>query len=368
MSIRLYSIVLSVSVLGCSTSDDLSSSTDIASASSASTTGGGSGGSSSSSSSGDGGGAACVPSVPGPPQKDAYPFLLAGQHAWSHDDGFTSAWFHTYDALDVGGPGSAPHKVHVLLPRGYDACGPGYPVVYMNDGGSAFWPGGAANKTWNVASSLGELWSAKVIPEIIVVAIEPVDRNLEYSHVLVGPGQSCCQVNAYTDYVADAVKGFVDANYHTSPAREDTAIIGSSRGGLASFYMAHRRPDTFGKAGCLSSSFWAGLDPVFGGDYPGGPLATSALITTLEGTLNTPAQRPRLWIDWGLVHTGGIHNEVIEKAAAARGKEMIGLLEGTYGYKENAELFWFEDPLGEHDEVSWGRRFPAVMKALFGKM
>jgi pimeloyl-ACP methyl ester carboxylesterase len=235
----------------------------------------------------------------------------------------------------------------------------------MNDGGAVFWPGGSANKTWDVATSLYQLWTAKAIPQVMVVAIEPIDRNSEYTHVLEGPGETCCKVNEYTDYVADKIKPFIDANYHTRTAPADTAIIGSSRGGLAAFYMANRRPDTFGKAGCLSSSFWAGLDPVFGGDYPGGPLATAPLITTLAGTLKNPALRPRLWIDWGLVFTGGFHNEVIEKAAAARGKEMVELLEGAYGYKENAELSWYADPIGEHDEISWGRRFPPIMKALF---
>jgi pimeloyl-ACP methyl ester carboxylesterase len=366
MSTKLHGLVACVSLVACSTGDELSSGAAVASSSVASSSSGAGTGGGGGSGTGAGGGSACVPSVPGPPQKASYPFTLAGQKAWSHDEGIAYGWFHTYDALDVGGPASAPHKVHVLLPRDYDACGPGYPVVYMNDGGAVFWPGGAANETWNVAGALGDLTAAKAIPEVIVVAIEPVDRNLEYSHVQVGPGQTCCQVNAYADYVADAVKGFVDASYHTSPARIDTAIIGSSRGGLAAFYLASRRPEVFGKAGCLSSSFWAGLDPVFGGSYPGGPLSTSALITTLEGTLKNPALRPRMWMDWGLVFAPS--GPPIEQAAAARGKEMVGLLEGQYGYAENTELFWFEDPLGAHDEISWARRFPAVMKALFGKM
>ncbi len=36
---------------------------------------------------------------------------------------------------------------------------------------------------------------------------------------------------------------------------------------------------------------------------------------------------------------------------------MVALLQGTYGYSDS-ELSWEEDPLGEHDEISWGRRFP----------
>jgi len=103
-----------------------------------------------------------------------------------------------------------------------------------------------------------------------------------------------------------------------------------------------------------------------GGDFPGGPLASSVLVQTLAGVLADPRVRPRLWIDWGLVRTGGSHNESIEAAATERGIEMVALLTDTYGYQAD-ELHWFEDPIGEHDENSWARRFPDVMTALFAE-
>jgi pimeloyl-ACP methyl ester carboxylesterase len=295
----------------------------------------------------------------------SYPFTLGGQGAWSHDDGFPGGWFHTFDALQVAGPSDMPRKVHVFLPRDYDPCGAGYPVVYFNDGNTTFWPGGIGNKTWDVATALGALWMANAIPRLIVVAIVPLDREAEYTHTSWEPNHDCCGVEQYTGYVADHVKAFIDANYHTSTGPADTAILGSSHGGLAAFYMANRRPDVFGKAGCLSSSFWAGLDGIQGGTYPGGPLSASLLIQDVQSTLSS-VTRPRLWIDWGLVRDGQFQNDVIEAAATARGKEMVSLLEGTYGYQENHEVFWEEDPMGQHDEISWGRRFPAVIKALFG--
>ena len=311
----------------------------------------------------------CSNVVPGPPAAGSYPFSLGGQDAWSHDGGSSAGWFHTYDALDVGGPDDAPHAVHVLVPRDYDACGPGYPVVYMNDGDSSFWPGGAANKSWDVPVALAELYAGGNLAPVIVVAVEPVDRNYEYSHVPWTGGlapEACCGAEQYADYLADGIKGFVDANYRTRPGPEHTVLVGSSRGGLAAFFVANRRPDAFGHAACMSPSFWLGLDPVFGGDFTGGPLATSELVALLEGTLTDPRVRPRLWIDWGLVRSGGFHNEVIEAAATARGQEMVALLEGTYGYAQGQELSWVEDPEGEHDEWAWGRRFPDVMLALLG--
>jgi S-formylglutathione hydrolase FrmB len=311
-------------------------------------------------------GAACADVTPGPAEAAPYMFMLGGQVGWSHDDGFSAGWLHTFDALDVGGPADAPHKVHVLLPRDYDPCGPGYPVIYFNDGSTTFWPAGPGNKTWDAAGALAQLYAQGELAPVIVVAIEPNDRDYEYSHAPWAADVVCCGVEQYTAYVADHVRGFVDAHYRTATAPGSNTIIGSSRGGLAAFYLANRRPEVFGQAGCLSSSFWIGLDPVFGGDFPGGALADSALVTTLAGTLADPRARPKLWIDWGLVRTGGFHNEVIEAAATARGVEMVALLKGSYGYQEGAELVWVEDPEGEHDETSWGRRLPEVFVALLG--
>jgi len=96
-----------------------------------------------------------------------------------------------------------------------------------------------------------------------------------------------------------------------------------------------------------------------------GSVSKGELVTALDATLADGAKRPRVWIDWGLVRTGGVHNELIEAAATTRGIEMRDLLKSKYGYVENDELFWQEDPQGEHDEDSWSRRFPDMMKALF---
>ncbi len=327
--------------------------------------GGSTSGSSSAGGGGGAGGGACVPGG-NPPASQPYSVSIGGQTAWVHDEGFTSGYFHTYDELLVFGPGDLPRKVHVFLPRDHAETCDRYPVVYMNDGETTFWPGGPGNKSWNVAQGLESLYSEGAIPPVIVVAIHAIDRDVEYSHADWQPGEPCCGVPKYADYVADGVKAFIDASYRTRPEPEHTAIVGSSRGGLCSFILASLRPDAFRMAGCLSPSFWLGLEPVWGGEYSGGPLSTSKLLDMTKATLSDPAQRPRLWIDWGLVFTGGFHNEVIEKTAAEYGPEMVGLLKQEYGYVEGENLSWMADPEGEHDEDSWARRFPLAMKALFG--
>jgi pimeloyl-ACP methyl ester carboxylesterase len=291
-----------------------------------------------------------------PPRAASFPKKLAGQDAWIHDPSLPAGYFHTFDAMDVGGGAAERHKVHVFLPRSYASGGCArYPVVYFHDGDTTFFPGGGANKTWDVAGVLAKAYAAGV-PELIVVAVRPNERDREYTHTAWLAGRACCGVRDYTAWLADGLKPFVDGAYRTMPEARSTVIVGSSHGGLAAYWAASTRPDAFGGAIAMSPSFWAGLDR--GG--PGGPLASSPLMASTGASLR--AGRPRLYIDWGLVRTGGDHNAIIEAAATARGVEMRDLLASTYGYTVGKDLFWVEDPAGEHEEISWGRRLARALE------
>lgn len=291
-------------------------------------------------------------------------FTLGGQSAWFHDEGMPYGYFHTYDALKACGSGDAARKVHVFLPRDYESRRTRYPVVYMNDGDTTFWPGGAANKSWQVGETLGDLSRQRLIEDVIVVAIHPIDREREYTHTSWAPGRACCGLDDYSDYVADCVKTFIDTHYHTDARASRTAIVGSSHGGLASFHAATRRPDAFGRAGSLSPSFWAGMDFFFLGGS--GSLATSSLVRGGADTLSR-ASRPTLWIDWGLQREGGFHNDTIEAMATSRGREMVSLLQRSYGYMDGETLHWHEDPVGGHDEDAWAWRFGLMMQAFYAR-
>lgn len=286
------------------------------------------------------------------------PFELGGQHGWSHDEGHAGGFFHTYDAFrpaDV----AAPRKIHVFLPRDYQTTTARYPVVYMNDGQTAFFPGGAIGKSWDAAKVLSELYARKLIRPVIVVAIHALDRDREYTHEEVLPDRPYGGLHGYGDYVATSLKPWIDAHYRTLSGRDDTGIIGSSHGGLAAFFVASRHSELFGFAGCLSPSFWVGLET---GPHDANLRSSSLLKATATGL----ARRPRFWIDWGLVRDGGFHNSWIEANAAARGREMADLLVRDFGYRAGEDLVLHEDPQGEHTEDSWGRRLPLVLQALVG--
>lgn len=295
------------------------------------------------------------------PATESRPITVGGQAAWAHDEGVPYGIFHTFDAL-VACSGDTPRRVHVLLPRDYETSGLRHPVLYASDGQTAFWSGDSlSGVSWDMQGALSELARCHAIERPIVVAIRPLDRDREYTHEAAYPGRACCGIDAYTRYVADCLRPFVDTHYRTHTGPAHTAIVGSSHGGLAAFWIATARPDVFGAAASLSPSFWVGLDSI---GVVGGPLDSSPLLDHARPTLSARDARPRLYVDWGLVRTGGFHNTFIEDGATRRGREMEALLRATYGYTD-VELRTVADPIGAHDEASWARRFPDVVRWLF---
>jgi predicted alpha/beta superfamily hydrolase len=283
-------------------------------------------------------------------------FELGGQHGWLHDDGDVYGYFHTYDDLQVCGPADAPRKAHVLLPRDYTRTEHRYPVIYMNDGGAAFWPG--AFGTWGAQHVLSALDPCQIEP-VIIVALHPLARDREYTHTPWHDDRDCCGLPAYADYLADCVKPWIDAQYRTDAHR--AATLGSSHGGLAAFYTAARRSDAFSAAIAMSPSIWAGVD--YNRQATATPLAGAPLMEAVHAGLREAP--PTLWLDWGLVRTGGEHNETIEARATERTRELAAHLQEAYGYTLGDTLYAHEDPTGGHDEASWGRRLPLALRALF---
>jgi pimeloyl-ACP methyl ester carboxylesterase len=285
----------------------------------------------------------------------ATPFELGGQRGWRHDEGHASGVFHTYDRFDLGFLG--PRKVHVLVPR---ITGRRFPTWYLHDGDTAFWRGGVAHDTWDVAGTLSAL-RAEVEPAV-VVALHPLRRDWEYTHADWAPERPWGGLPEYSRWLAEVVKPWVDRHYPTDPSR--AAVAGSSHGGLASFWAATRHPEAFRAAGCLSSSFFTGLDDLRRARSAPVPLTESDLVAPVLQLLADPARRPRLWMCWGLERRGGEHNAVVEHLATLRGRELAELLV-RLGYRRGSDLWVAEDPGAGHDERAWRRRFGDVARALF---
>lgn len=151
---------------------------------------------------------------------------------------------------------STTKKIWVYLPENYATSAQKYPVIYMHDAQNLFDTKSSYVGEWNIDETLDSL-KAKVI----VIGIEHggekrIDELTPFKHQKYGGGQA----NAYIDFIVNTLKPKVDASYRTKTNAKNTAMIGSSLGGLASFYAAIKYPEVFGKIGCFSPSFWFGRE------------------------------------------------------------------------------------------------------------
>jgi predicted alpha/beta superfamily hydrolase len=262
--------------------------------------------------------------------------------------------FQEYDNLVIH---DHPHKVLVFLPTFYDKKkSGGYPVVYMNDGNTAFEPGGLSQWSWEVDKTICSLCDENIITPVIVVAVYPKNRALEYldikrwvdpaTHILFRGGG----ISEYSDFMANDLRPFIDDIYNTAPASDKTMIVGSSFGGIASFHTACIYPDSFGMAGVMSPSFEVYAKK---GDVD----HVSFTHDVEDSLIKNKTKKPKLWLDWGK----------LEPLAPKLTPEVIQILIDDFGYTVGKNLFCMEDPLGTHDERAWAYRFRLVMENFYSK-
>jgi enterochelin esterase-like enzyme len=135
-----------------------------------------------------------------------------------------------------------------LPPSYYKSRAKRYPVLYAQDGQNVFAPNSIYNGEWRMDETSDSLMRAGETEEYIIVAINNTkDRWVEYSGTPEGM--------AYVNFIVHNLKPFIDAHFRTKPDKNNTAAIGSSMGGLISFYMVWLHPEVFSKAACLSSGF-----------------------------------------------------------------------------------------------------------------
>jgi predicted alpha/beta superfamily hydrolase len=129
-------------------------------------------------------------------------------------------------------------------------------VIYMHDAQNLFDDATSYAGEWGIDETLDAFARTRGF-EAIVVGIDHGDaervRELSpWTNPRYGPAAG----EQYMAFVVDVVKPFIDARYRTRPDRENTAIAGSSMGGLVSHYALLRYPQVFGKAAIFSPSYW----------------------------------------------------------------------------------------------------------------
>lgn len=147
-------------------------------------------------------------------------------------------------------------RIWVYLPPDYEESTDLYPVLYMHDAQNIFDAYYSFIGEWEVDETLNRLHGEGVkVPIVVGIDNGGGERINEYSpwiHPNYGGGDG----DAYLDFIAQTLKPFIDNSYRTLSDRDNTGIMGSSMGGLISFYAGFKYPELFSKLGVFSPSFW----------------------------------------------------------------------------------------------------------------
>jgi predicted alpha/beta superfamily hydrolase len=143
-------------------------------------------------------------------------------------------------------------KIWVYLPKNYTSSDKNYNVIYMQDAQNLFDISTSYAGEWNVDEKLDSLSAP-----IIVIGIEHGnEKRLEELTPFTNEKYGGGKADAYLDFIVKTLKPHIDKTYRTNKKKKNTTIMGSSLGGLTSFYAVLKYPEVFGKAAVFSPSFW----------------------------------------------------------------------------------------------------------------
>ena len=221
------------------------------------------------------------------------------------------------------------HLLRVYLPPGYqENTLQSYPILYMQDGKNLFFPEEAfLGSEWGVDDSLSLLNSMTAIDRVIVVGIWSHDRFLDYTK----PGYE-----KYGQAVVEEIIPVAKSRLRLLDSPRETGVMGSSLGGVVSFYMAWQWPKVFGVGFCLSSTF-------------------SYQDDLIDRVLSEPLPKSKFYLDSGWP---GDNYEVTLAMAMALNER--GCLPGR-------DFLHVVFPLALHDEKSWGDRLHLPLQLFLGK-
>ncbi len=243
--------------------------------------------------------------------------------------------------------------VWVYLPRSYARGTRRYPVAYFHDGQNVFDTATAfASVEWQADETLEQLVSRHEIREVIAVAVGNTPLRIDEYTPVTDPRQAGGgRAGDYVHFLVHELKPRIDAAFRTRPGRADTALIGSSLGGLVSLYAGIAASDVFGRIGALSPVFdWGGYDIEW--RYATAPLSQLPM---------------RLWIDMGTAEDsvtvpGGTLSRLVLDVRRFR-----AVVERR-GYTPGLTLDGEETTGALHNEAAWAERLPRVLRFLFSNI
>jgi predicted alpha/beta superfamily hydrolase len=232
--------------------------------------------------------------------------------------------------------------ITIYVPPGYeDRDDLRYPVLYMHDGQNLFEPERAfiPGQHWRLAEAADEAIGSRAARPMIIVGIDNTDSRIdEYTptHDAVRHGGG--KADDYGRMIIEELKPIIDTQCRTLPDVSNTALGGSSLGGLATLYLGLTHPDVFGNLAVMSPSVW---------------WDDRAILAEVD-RFNF-ARCPRIWLDMG-------GREGVEGLSDAR---LLRDALRRKGWRDDEDFHYFEDRRADHSERAWAKRVPAVLEFLF---
>ncbi len=246
-------------------------------------------------------------------------------------------------------PKGKNRPLHIYLPDGYEESGKRYPVTYFFDGHNLFFDSDATyGKCWGLKEFL-DGWGTDMIVVGIECGHEGDERLSEYLPYKAVPGyfrQFTPMGKQTMDWIVGEIKPRIDGEFRTLPDRANTAIAGSSMGGLMALYAAVRYNEFFSKAGCVSSAIGFCIRP---------------LLKDLREHPMDP--QTRVFLSWGTKEAFGLKRTDREDRSSQTCKwnRQVAALVRSGGAR--AELFCQVG--GGHCEADWEKQLPRMMPWLW---
>jgi predicted alpha/beta superfamily hydrolase len=237
--------------------------------------------------------------------------------------------------------GGRTRRIWLYLPPGYATSRRRYPVLYLHDGQNVFDEATAYAGEWAVDETLNKLAAGdEGAAGCVVVAIDNGgERRLdEYSPWVNARLQKGGEGRQYVEFLVETLKPYIDQHYRTQPDAAHTAIMGSSMGGLISFYAGVKYPKVFGRVGVFSPSFWFAKDSVLRLVRHQRPAPVASKFYFLAGPAEGPTMVPNM---------AEVRDALLKR----------GLSESRISFKTPAD--------GQHAEWFWRREFGPAYQWLF---
>ena len=218
-----------------------------------------------------------------------------------------------------------------------------YPVLYLHDGQNLFDAATAfAGNEWGLDELAEDLISRQEIEPLIIIGVynTGAKRMAEYTHVRDRRGRGG-RAKRYARLLVDELKPFIDDEYRTLPDKHNTALGGSSLGGLVTLYLGLHHPNIFGKLIVMSPSVW---------------WANRAILREVRSLKKKLPQK--IWLDIGTCE-GSNPQHCVEDARMLRDALI------AKGWTLGHDFRFVEDEGAGHDEKAWGFRMADALKFLF---